>query len=162
MPSSDTKQPSRSANQWAKYFKLGHHPICRSISALRIRNRPPSVRFAPPIRPSNIANMPTAQPLSASDRRTYIRWHVCAFLLFSTTIVYLNRTTLGVLKPTLKSHLHFGEAEYGWLQFAFQTAYALMFVFAGRFVDWAGARIGLALGVIFWSLATAAGGLCHS
>jgi MFS transporter, ACS family, hexuronate transporter len=107
--------------------------------------------------------MTTAQSEIVTGRRTAVRWRVCALLLISTTIVYLNRTTLGVLKGTLHEAWpnKFGDAEYGWLQFAFQTAYALMFVVAGRFVDAVGAKIGLAVGVIVWSLATIAGGFCQ-
>jgi ACS family hexuronate transporter-like MFS transporter len=106
--------------------------------------------------------MTTAQEGTPVGRRTAIRWRVCALLLISTTIVYLNRTTMAVLKPTLEDKLHFGDAEYGWLQFSFTTAYALSFIFAGRFVDFVGAKISLAVGVVFWSLATAAGGLCRT
>jgi ACS family hexuronate transporter-like MFS transporter len=106
--------------------------------------------------------MSTAPTTTTTEHRTAIRWRICALLLISTTIVYLNRTTLGVLKGSLEERLHFGDAEYGWLQFSFQTAYALMFVIAGRFVDWIGAKISLACGVIFWSLATIAGGFCHT
>jgi ACS family hexuronate transporter-like MFS transporter len=107
--------------------------------------------------------MPTAQvPATEIRPRTAIRWRVCALLLISTTLVYLNRTTLSVLKPLLEDKLHFGDAEYGWLQFSFTTAYTIMFVFAGRFVDFVGAKIALAAGVIFWSLATAAGGFCRA
>jgi ACS family hexuronate transporter-like MFS transporter len=105
--------------------------------------------------------MTTAQAETLGPR-TAIRWRVCALLLMSTTIVYLNRTTMGVLKVRLETNLHFGEAEYGWLQFSFQTAYAVMFVAAGRFVDKVGAKISLAVGVIFWSLATIAGGFCRT
>jgi MFS transporter, ACS family, hexuronate transporter len=106
--------------------------------------------------------MTTAQDGTIVGRRTSIRWRICALLLISTTIVYLNRTTMGVLKGTLEDKLHFGDAEYGWLQFSFQTAYALMFLIAGRFVDWVGAKISLAVGVVFWSLATLAGGFCRT
>jgi MFS transporter, ACS family, hexuronate transporter len=106
--------------------------------------------------------MSTAPTTAITEHRTAIRWRICALLLISTTIVYLNRTTLGVLKAPLEEKLHFGDAEYGWLQFSFQTAYALMFIAAGRFVDWVGAKISLAAGVVFWSLATVAGGFCHT
>lgn len=99
-----------------------------------------------------------------TTRRTSIRWRVCALLFLSTTLVYLTRQTLSALKTTLErsDNLNFTEADYGWVVFAFQAAYGIMFMFAGRFVDWVGAKIGLAVGVAIWSIAAVAGGLVRS
>lgn len=61
---------------------------------------------------------------------------------------------LGILKPVLSKELGWQEAEYGWIVFAFQLAYALMMPVAGRVIDWLGTRTGYALAVIVWSLAS--------
>ena len=109
--------------------------------------------------------MPTAiQPEAITGRRTAIRWRVCALLFLSTTLVYLTRQTLSVLKKTLEQpdNLNFTEADYGWVVFSFQVAYGVFFMFAGRLVDYVGAKIGLAIGVLVWSLSAAAGGLVSS
>ncbi len=82
-----------------------------------------------------------------------LRWYICALLFYATTINYIDRQVLGLLKPVLERELGWRESEYGWIVFAFQTAYALMMPFAGRAMDWLGTRLGYALAVVFWSLA---------
>ena len=82
-----------------------------------------------------------------------LRWYICALLFYATTINYIDRQVLGILKPLLERELGWRESEYGWIVFAFQAAYALMMPFAGRAMDWLGTRLGYALAVVFWSLA---------
>ena len=82
-----------------------------------------------------------------------VRWMICALLFFATTVNYIDRQVLSVLKPMLETQLNWSEADYGWIVFAFQTAYALMMPVAGRFIDWAGTRLGYALAVLLWSFA---------
>jgi MFS transporter, ACS family, hexuronate transporter len=91
-----------------------------------------------------------------------LRWCVCGLLLFATTINYVDRQVLGLLKPTLEKQLGWREADYAWIVFAFQLAYALTMPFAGRLIDWAGTRIGYAVSVALWSLAAMAHALAHS
>ncbi len=88
-----------------------------------------------------------------SQTRTNYRWMICALLFVVTTINYLDRQTLATLKPMLQDKLHFDEAAYGWMNFAFTSGYAVMYVFAGRFIDYMGTRKGLAIAVIVWSFA---------
>jgi ACS family hexuronate transporter-like MFS transporter len=87
-------------------------------------------------------------------KMSHVRWVVCALLFVATTINYLDRQVLATLKPTLQSTLHFDDAAYGWINFAFTAGYAIMYVFAGKFVDWIGTRRGLAIAVAVWSLAS--------
>jgi ACS family hexuronate transporter-like MFS transporter len=82
-----------------------------------------------------------------------VRWMICALLFVATTINYLDRQSLATLKPVLQDKLHFDDASYGWMNFAFTAGYAVMYVFAGRFIDWMGTRKGLAIAVVIWSLA---------
>ncbi len=78
---------------------------------------------------------------------------ICALLFAATTINYLDRQTLATLKPMLQVKLGFDEAAYGWMNFAFTAGYAVMYVLAGRFIDYMGTRKGLAIAVVIWSLA---------
>jgi len=64
--------------------------------------------------------------------------------------------TLGAVAPLLKDAIGWDDAEFGWINFAFQLSYAAMFPFAGRLLDRIGVRNGLALGVLVRSLAAAA------
>ena len=57
---------------------------------------------------------------------TNYRWVVCALLFFATTVNYIDRQVLSVLKPMLERELNWSEADYGWIVFAFQMAYAIM------------------------------------
>jgi ACS family hexuronate transporter-like MFS transporter len=83
-----------------------------------------------------------------------LRWYICGLLFFATTVNYIDRQVLGILKPVLEHELGWREADFGWVVFAFQFAYATMMPIAGRMIDWLGTRIGYALAVVVWSLAS--------
>ena len=109
-------------------------------------------------------DMPTAINQEANTgQRTAIRWRVCAAVSFHHAGLS-DAQTLSVLKTTLEMphNLNFTEADYGWVVFSFQVAYGVFFMFAGRLVDYVGAKIGLAVGVVVWSIAAAAGGVVNS
>src|SRR5258708_34817374 len=78
----------------------------------------------------------------ASSHWAHFRWYICGLLFFATTINYIDRQVLGLLKPVLEKELGWRETEYGWIVFSFQLAYAIMMPFAGRLMDWLGTRIG--------------------
>jgi MFS transporter, ACS family, hexuronate transporter len=84
----------------------------------------------------------------------HLRWYICGLLFFATTVNYIDRQVLGMLKPVLERELKWNESDYGWIVFAFQCAYAVMMPIAGRIIDWLGTRIGYALAVLVWSLAS--------
>jgi ACS family hexuronate transporter-like MFS transporter len=106
------------------------------------------------------------ETVQASDLRTsppwYVsyRWRICALLLFGAIINYIDRQVIGILKPTLVSEFGWNDERiYSSIVFAFQLAYAIGFIFAGRFMDAVGVRRGFAISVSLWSLAAAAHGL---
>jgi ACS family hexuronate transporter-like MFS transporter len=110
-------------------------------------------------RPAIPASQPSpassAQVLPGTPSRTgYFRWVICALLLFGTTKNYMDRQVLGVLKTTLQHDLGWNEIDYGNLVFAFQAAYAVGMIVVGRLVDRLGTRLGYALSMVFWSLAS--------
>jgi ACS family hexuronate transporter-like MFS transporter len=90
----------------------------------------------------------------ALSRVGYFRWFICALLLFGVTKNYMDRQVLGVLKTTLQHDLGWNEIDYGNLVFAFQAAYAVGILLMGRLIDRIGTRLGYALAMIFWSLAS--------
>jgi MFS transporter, ACS family, hexuronate transporter len=85
---------------------------------------------------------------------TRVRWNVCWLLLFATTLSYIDRAVLAVLKPLLERELHWSQIDYGWMVTAFQLTYAVGYLFAGRLIDLVGVRWGLLASVALWSLAT--------
>jgi ACS family hexuronate transporter-like MFS transporter len=88
--------------------------------------------------------------------RTNIRWVICTLLFFATTVNYVDRAVLGILKKTLDESLHWTQVDYGNVVTAFQIMYALGYLFAGRLIDRIGTRSGFSLAVGLWSLAAMA------
>ncbi|HLY59297.1 MAG TPA: MFS transporter [Terriglobia bacterium] len=84
----------------------------------------------------------------------YVRWIICALLLLGTTKNYMDRQVLGVLKSTLQHDFGWNEIDYSNLVFVFQATYAVGMVVVGRVIDRLGTRIGFALAMVFWSLAS--------
>ncbi len=81
------------------------------------------------------------------------RWLICSLLFAATTINYIDRQILGILKPELQGSLGWTETDFANIVFWFQAAYAAGFLLSGRLIDRIGSRIGLALSVVAWSLA---------
>src|SRR5580704_19308619 len=82
------------------------------------------------------------------------RWVICALLFFGVTKNYMDRQVLGVLKGTLQHDFGWNDIDYGNLVFAFQAAYAMGMIFVGRLIDRLGTRVGYAVAMVFWSLAS--------
>ncbi|MCC7236917.1 MAG: MFS transporter [Bryobacterales bacterium] len=83
-------------------------------------------------------------------------WILCALLFFATALSFLDRQVLSVLAPQLIHEFGMSNAEYSRVVFAFVASYTLMFAFGGRLMDTLGTKLGLALSVGVWSLASAA------
>jgi ACS family hexuronate transporter-like MFS transporter len=103
----------------------------------------------------------TAEPV-VTVARGHFRWTICALLLFATTINYMDRQIIAILKPVLQSEIRWNEIDYSNIVFVFQLAYALALLFAGRVMDWLGTRKGFSLSVFVWSVAAMAHALAHS
>jgi len=91
-----------------------------------------------------------------TDKIGNYRWTICALFFFATTINYLDRQVIGLLKPDLAKSFHWNETDYANIVFAFQCAYAIGLVIAGRIIDRIGTRLGYAASLIIWSLAAMA------
>ncbi len=90
------------------------------------------------------------------------RWVICALLFLATTCNYIDRQVLGILAPELEREFGWSEVTYGHIVSAFQIAYAVGLLLSGWFIDRIGSRAGLALAVLFWSLAAMAHGLARN
>jgi MFS transporter, ACS family, hexuronate transporter len=109
-------------------------------------------------------NSPVAvkAPTPAARVTSHLRWGICGLLFFATTINYIDRQVIGLLKPVLEKDLGWSESDYGWIVFAFQAAYAAMMPLAGRVIDALGTRLGYLIAVSVWSAAAAAHALAGS
>jgi MFS transporter, ACS family, hexuronate transporter len=97
-------------------------------------------------------NNPTPSTLSAGPQLGRVRWTVCAMLFAATSINYMDRQVIAILKPTLEHSIGMTEVGYGYIVDAFQVAYAIGLLAAGRLVDKLGTRIGYMLVMAIWSL----------
>lgn len=93
---------------------------------------------------------------------TNVRWTIVALLFFATTINYIDRQVIGLLKPFIQDDLHWDEADYGNIVAAFQFAYALSMLLSGRLLDKFGTRIGYSLSILVWSIAASIHALMRS
>jgi ACS family hexuronate transporter-like MFS transporter len=107
------------------------------------------------------------------------RWTICAMLFVATTINYMDRQVLSILRPFLNGQVHvilplihgwpthertinLNDIQYGNIVWAFQVAYALGVIFAGRLVDRLGCRRGYPIVTAIWSLAAMSHALVRS
>lgn len=81
------------------------------------------------------------------------RWTVVALLFFATTINYLDRQVIGLLKPTLEKTFAWSETDYGNIVMAFSAVYAIGLLFFGRIVDVIGTKKGYIISIVAWSIA---------
>lgn len=81
------------------------------------------------------------------------RWVIVALLFFATTINYLDRQVIGLLKPVLEKEFHWTEADYGRIVMAFSAAYAVGLLVFGRIIDKIGTKLGYTISIIVWSVA---------
>jgi MFS transporter, ACS family, hexuronate transporter len=92
-------------------------------------------------------------PVVPLSRATAYRGIVLALLFFATTINYLDRIVLAVMLPVIRGEMHLNDQDYGNITGAFQIAYTIGFLLAGKFIDRFGTRIGYSVAILWWSLA---------
>ena len=79
------------------------------------------------------------------------RWTICALLFFATTVNYLDRQVLSILKPVLEKEFDWSNSDYANIASLFQFVYAISMLFAGSIVDKLGTKWGYAWAIIIWS-----------
>ena len=90
------------------------------------------------------------------------RWVICALLFFATTINYVDRQVLSILEKDLRSSIGWNQIEYSHIVLAFQAAYAVGLLMAGRLMDKLGSKIGYTLAIVLWSVAAMSHALARS
>jgi ACS family hexuronate transporter-like MFS transporter len=85
----------------------------------------------------------------------HLRWWIGGLLFASTTINYIDRQTLSVLAPHLKTEFSWNNENFAMIVIGFRIAYAVMQTVAGRLVDRLGTRRGLMCAVTWYSAAAA-------
>jgi MFS transporter, ACS family, hexuronate transporter len=90
------------------------------------------------------------------------RWMIVALLFFATTVNYIDRTMLGLLKTDLSKEFGWTEDDYGNIVTAFQAAYAFGFLLMGWLIDRLGPKIGYAIAITIWTVGHVAHGFSSS
>jgi MFS transporter, ACS family, hexuronate transporter len=86
------------------------------------------------------------------DFRNY-RWVICALLFFATTVNYIDRQILSLIKEILDKEIGWTNTQFGLVNSAFQFAYAVGLLGFGWFIDRFGTKIGYAVSIAAWSVA---------
>lgn len=97
-----------------------------------------------------------------SKHRTNFRWFILGLLFVATTILYIDRSALGIMAPELQKSIGWTEEQYGMINSVFMIAYALCFILMGWLIDTIGTRKGYVVSIGVWSLATLGHALSRS
>jgi MFS transporter, ACS family, hexuronate transporter len=81
------------------------------------------------------------------------RWIIVILIFLATTINYVDRQIIGLLKPLLEVEFNWSETDFAHIIMAFTAAYAIGLLVIGRLIDKIGTRIGYALIICLWSIA---------
>jgi MFS transporter, ACS family, hexuronate transporter len=84
----------------------------------------------------------------------HLRWVMIALVFLATVINYLDRQTLSVVAPQLRDEFEMSNTEYGRVIFSFMLAYTIMNGVSGVLIDRLGTKLGYALCILWWSIAT--------
>jgi MFS transporter, ACS family, hexuronate transporter len=100
--------------------------------------------------------------LAARPATSRFRWVICGLLFCATVIAYVDRGIIGFIEHDLEKVIGFTTVQYGWMTGAFQMAYAIGFLIAGRLTDRLGIRKAFAIAIVLWSFAAMGPGLASS
>ena len=99
--------------------------------------------------PADLRSSP-ANPLM---EQTNYRWVIVALLFFATTINYLDRQVISLLKPILEKEFSWTESDYGDIVTVFTFFYGASTLLAGYIIDRVGTKLGYIGAILVWSLA---------
>lgn len=124
---------------------------------------------------SNTASIPAPGMTVSAPQNSNIRWFVCALLFAATTINYMDRSVFSLIEPLLHNvpfmgwdtaadahHQPVFDNNFGNVIIWFQIAYGVGFLVAGRVIDKVGTKIGYALAIGIWALASFSNGFVGS
>ena len=89
------------------------------------------------------------------------RWWICSLLFVATTVNYLDRQVLSLTyKEFISPEFGWTDADYGTITSFFSIFYAIVSLFAGKFVDWMGVKKGYIIAIGVWSAGACLHALC--
>ena len=118
---------------------------------------------------------PTLPSKGVSATSANARWFVCGLLFLATTINYMDRSVFSLIEPLLHTipfmgwnpaqdphHQPLFDNNFGNVIICFQIAYGIGFLIAGRVIDRVGTKIGYALAIGIWAIASFSNGFVGS
>jgi ACS family hexuronate transporter-like MFS transporter len=93
-----------------------------------------------------------------NDKPGNYRWVICSLIFFATTINYLDRAVISLLKSDLSKDFHWNDGDYANIEIAFKIAYSVGLLFAGRLIDKLGTKMGYFFSTFLWSISA----VCHA
>ncbi|GAB2585496.1 MFS transporter [Spirosoma areae] len=99
---------------------------------------------------------PTGSVLTTAldmTKQTNYRWVIVGLLFFATTINYLDRQVISLLKPILEKEFNWSESDYGNIVTVFTFFYGTSTLLAGYVIDRIGTKRGYIWAIIVWSFA---------
>lgn len=91
-----------------------------------------------------------------NEKMSRYRWVICGLLFAATTFNYLDRAVLSILMPNLREMFNWTNSDYANIIMVFQLTYGVGMLFAGRFIDWIGAKWGYTIALTLWTVASTA------
>ncbi len=79
------------------------------------------------------------------------RWVICALIFFATTVNYIDRQVISLLKSTLTKDFRWNDADYANIEIAFKIAYSIGLLYSGRLIDRLGTKMGYFFATFLWS-----------
>ena len=101
----------------------------------------------------SINRVAPAPILTDSGAPTTYRWWIVALLFFATTINYLDRQVISLLKPLLEKEFSWTESDYAGIVTAFTVAYGTSTLLVGYVIDRIGTKVGYTVSIAVWSVA---------
>ena len=80
------------------------------------------------------------------------RWVICSLVFFATTVNYLDRAVISLLKSDLTKEFKWNDGDYANIEIAFKIAYSIGLLAAGRIIDKIGTKLGYFLSTLLWSI----------
>ena len=97
--------------------------------------------------------MDVPKPPEPSEKIGRYRWVIVTLLFLAMVINYVDRQTIGFLKPSLSKEFGWSEGDYANLVFYFQLSYAVAYLVWGKIMDKIGARWGFGIAFLIWQVA---------
>ncbi len=83
-----------------------------------------------------------------------IPWIVVGLLFVVTALSFLDRQVLSMSIIRIKEDIAISDSDYSWITNGFIAGYAIMFTLGGVFIDKFGTKLGLALSLAIWTIAS--------